>query len=67
MIKTIEMDETECLNVKSNNDNSTVGNDNSNIEQIQHEINLHVEDDEGTETPENIEDLKSSLFETDDI
>jgi hypothetical protein len=63
MVKSIEMDEAaECLNVKTNNE--------ENIEQLHHEINLHIEDDGNAtlETPENIDELKSSLFnETDDI
>jgi hypothetical protein len=56
MVKSIEMDETECLTSKSEN-----------YQQLHDEIGLHVEEDNDTTTPENIEDLKSSLFDTEDV
>jgi hypothetical protein len=57
MVKSIEMDETECLT--SSNDN---------IEQLHKEISLHIEEDVNTTGQnENIDDLKSSLFDNEEI
>jgi hypothetical protein len=63
MVKSIEMDETESLSLKSENT----------IEQLNQEISLHISEDTNThhdtnnETSENIEELKSSLFENEEI
>jgi hypothetical protein len=51
MVKSIEMDETECLTASEN------------LEQLHKEISLHVEDDIPAGAPDNIEELKLSLFE----
>jgi hypothetical protein len=65
MVKSIEMDEAESLT------KDDVKNDErENIEQLHNEINLQIEDGESSScdpTSDNIEDLKSSLFATEDV